>query len=229
MNRISSIKRKPLIDQSIEELKKCIMEGDLQTGDFLPPEMELCKLLGIGRSTVREAIKSLELQGFVRKKHGVGIIIVNESDIAAKDMLQLMLKRNGSTMSELMDMRYVIEQRTAELAALNATTYDCENIKSYLDIMQEKITTKSEYIKADIGFHLAIARASHNLIYQFILQAIRPLIEEMIQKTLKFNQRPEQNKKYHQKIYDGIRQKNSELALIAIKQHLQATRDMLNI
>ena len=228
MDNLNVVKRTPVIEQSIEILKAYIMEGNLKNGDFLPPEMELCKRLGIGRSTLREAIKILELQGFIRKKQGVGMMVVNESDRAALDMLQLMLKRNGSTMEELMDVRYVIEVRTAELAAINATPGDIREIEEHVFVMKNNIATQADYFKADIGFHLAIAKASHNSLFQFILHTIRPLIEEMIQETLKTGQRPEQSMKYHEKIFEAIRQKDPESAVTAIKEHLQASHHMLN-
>lgn len=228
MAKIDSIKRIPVIDQSIDVIKSYIMGGNLKAGDFLPPEMELCKQLGIGRSTLREAIKILEIQGFVRKKHGVGMMIVNESDQAALDMLQLMLKRNGSTMEELIEVRYAIELRTTKLAAINATKADIEQIEMHVKIMQNNISTTEEYAKADIDFHQTVAKASHNTVFEFILKTIRPLLEEMIYETLKFEHRPELSMKYHEKIFEAIKAKAPEKAVEAIREHLQATNMMLN-
>ena len=70
MDKIESIKRIPVIDQSIDKIKDYILKGDLKTGDFLPPEMELCKKIEIGRSSLRETQKTLEIQGFVKIKQG---------------------------------------------------------------------------------------------------------------------------------------------------------------
>lgn len=226
---IDSIKRVSVIDQSIDKLKDFIMKGDLKTGDFLPPEMELCKQLGIGRSTLRETIKTLELQGFVRKKHGVGMKIVNESSQAALDMLQLMLKRNGSTMEELMEVRNTIEIRTTKLAATKATKSDIEEMGRYVKIMQNNLTSLDEYVEADMNFHHAVAKASHNMIFDFILKTIRPLFEEMIHETLKFEHRPELSMKYHEKIFTAIKAKDADKAVEAITEHLLATEKMLNI
>jgi len=228
MAKIDSIKRIPVIDQSIDVIKAYIMEGNLKAGDFLPPEMELCKQLGIGRSTLREGIKTLEIQGFVRKKHGVGMMIVNESDQAALEMLQLMLKRNGSSTMELMEVRYAIELRTAKLAAINASKADVIEIGGHVQIMQNNISTIEEYVKADINFHQAVAKASHNTVFEFMLNTIRPLLEEMIHETLKFEHRPELSMKYHEKIFEAIKTKSPEKAVEAIKEHLQATNRMLN-
>jgi GntR family transcriptional repressor for pyruvate dehydrogenase complex len=228
MDNLDAVSRISAIEQSSEILKAYIMEGNLKIGNFLPPEMELCKRLGIGRSTLREAIKILELQGFIKKKQGVGMMVVNESDKAALDMLQLMLKRNESTMEELTDVRNIIEVRTSELAAIHATPEDIREIEEHVQVMKNSIATQTDYFEADIGFHLAIAKASHNSLFQFILNTIRPLIEEMIQETLKTGQRPEQSMKYHEKIFEAIRQNDPDSAVKAMKEHLEASHDMIN-
>jgi len=168
------------------------------------------------------------IQGFVKKKHGVGMMIVNESNQAALDMLQLMLKRNGSTMEELMEVRYAFEVRTAKFAAINASKSDIEEIERHLQIMKSNISTIEEYAKADINFHQAVAKTSHNTVFEFILKTIRPLLEKMIQETLKFEHRPELSMKYHEKIFEAIKAKVPEKAVEAIKEHLQATNLMLN-
>ena len=183
--KIDSIKKIPVIEQSVNVIKDYILSGNLKTGDFLPPEMQLCKQLGFGRSTLREAIKILELQGFVQKKHGVGMMVVNESDKAALDMLQLMLKRNGSSMEELMEVRYIVELETTNLAAKNANAKDIAEIEKQVKIMQDNITSVEEYVKADLNFHRAVAKASQNKIFEFILNTVRPLLEEMISEKLK--------------------------------------------
>jgi len=227
MTQIKKIEKKTILEYSIESLRDLITNGSLKTGDFLPGEMELCKQLGVGRSTLREAIKTLEIQGFIKKKHGVGMMIVEESDKAAADMLQLMLRRKGSTMKDLIEVRYVNEIRTTELAAMNANPEDINAIEIQLATLKDNLTSREEYVKADIDFHMAIAKASKNEVYYFILNSIRPLIEEMIEETLKYNHKPEKSMKFHEKIYKYIKQKNVDMAMKAMQEHLEGTRRML--
>ncbi|MGC9341152.1 MAG: FadR/GntR family transcriptional regulator [Bacteroidales bacterium] len=224
---MQSLKKQPITEQAVKVLNDYILNGNLKNGDYLPPEMELCKQLGIGRSSLREAVKILESQGMVRKRHGIGVMIVDESDKAIKVMLKLMLQRSGTTMEELIEVRYTNEIKTTELAALNATKEDIQEIEKHLEIMRSNLTSTEDYVKADIDFHMSIAKACHNRVFLLILQTIRPLIEEMIQETLKYNHRPENSMKYHEKVFKAIKNKDSQSAVMAMEEHLQGTKIML--
>ena len=228
MDKIKSIKRESITERSTATLKDFIIKGRLKTGDFLPPELELSKRLGIGRTTLREAIKTLELQGFVKKKHGVGVMVVEESDKAAEDMLRLMLIRGKSSLKELFEVRYCLELKAVELAAINGTEEEIAEIESFVSIMQDSITRMDEYIEADIGFHLAIAKASHNNLLALILHAIRPLFEELFEATLKYDHHPERSMNYHEKIYQAINIRDVDAAVDAMKNHLHAGESMFN-
>ncbi|MDB4297667.1 FadR family transcriptional regulator [Flavobacteriaceae bacterium] len=228
MEKITAIKRKPITEQSVEILKDFIMEGKLKSGDFLPPEMELCKQLGIGRSTLREAVKILELQGFVKKRHGVGVMVVEESYQAASDMLSLMLKRTNSSLLDIVETRNVIEIKTAELAALHATEDNLLAIEEHLKIMQNPNSTKEEYVVADVHFHIEIAKASKNTVLYFILDTIlQPLLEDVVIDTTKELDRPEITLKLHEHIYKAIKSKDAARAVNAMQKHLVATKEML--
>jgi GntR family transcriptional regulator, transcriptional repressor for pyruvate dehydrogenase complex len=229
MKKIPNIQKTKIIEQVTTILKNHILKGKYKNGDFLPPEMELCNQLGIGRSTLREAIKTLESQGFVTKNHGVGIKVVDESLRATSDMLKILLSRKGSNMYDLIDVRYVNEIRTAELAALNATPENLDEIEKHLMIMRNSLVSNNEYLQADIEFHLAIAKASQNKIFVLILKIIRPLIEDMILKTLEYDHRPEQSLNFHENIFKAIKEKNPDLCASAMKQHLKGTKSMLGI
>ncbi len=228
MHVLQQIKKQSVTQQASEVLNDYILNGNLKAGDFLPSEKELCKQIGIGRSTLREAIKILESQGLVRKKHGFGVVIVDESDRVVKDLLKMMIVKRGSAMKELIDVRTANELKTTELAAINATDEDIQKIEHHLNIMRDNMTSTEAYVKADIDFHMAIAESSKNKVFFLILQTIRPLLEEMIEETLKYNHRPEQSMGYHEKIYSAIKEHRPSAAVKAMREHLNATEKMLN-
>ena len=232
MGKIKSIpiiQKTKIIEQVIEVLKDYILKGNFLNGDYLPSEIELCKQMGIGRSTLREAVKTLESQGFVKKNHGVGVMVVDESLKATSDMLRLMLKRKGSTKEELFEVRRINEIRIAELAAINATQENLDEIEKHLKTMRNSMSTNKEYLNADIEFHLAIAKASQNKIFTMILQIIRPLLEDMIQETLKEHHRPEKSMKFHERIFLSIKNKDPNLSALAMKEHLEGTKSLLGL
>lgn len=227
IQRINSISA---TDQSEKILINYILEGNLKDGDFLPTEMELCQKLGVGRSTLREALKTLESKGIIQKKRGIGVIVVDKGGEALRDILKLVLIRGRTTMDELFEVRYTNEIRTAELAAIHANEEDLMDMKKYLKIMSNNSSSIDDYIQADIDFHLAIAEASKNKVFYLILNTIRPLLEEMIQLINKeYDYRPEITYKFHQKIYNSIRSKNPEKAVLAMDEHLKETRAALSL
>ena len=221
------MKSRSLIDQASKMLTKFIMNKDVVTGDFLPPEPVLCKDLGVSRSTLREAVSILESRGLVKRMHGQGVKIVEESQRATTDMLQLLVKRNGLTINELIEVRNIIEVKSAELAAERATTEDVASIKKALQIMQTKNVSLNDYAKADIEFHIAVAQATHNSVLILIIETIRPLLHDVIMTTLKSNSRPEQSLHYHEKIFSAIENGDKQNASKAMMEHLIGTKDMI--
>lgn len=226
---IPIIQRTKILEQVVDILKDLILKGNYKIGDYLPSEIELCRQMGIGRSTLREAIKILESYGLVEKTHGVGVIVVDESFKATSGMFRLTLIRKGYTMKELFEFRSTNEIRTAELASLYATKSNLQEIEKYLQIMRNNMASESEYLNADIEFHLAIAKASQNKLYMMILQIVRPLLEEMIQTTMMYHHRPEQNFNFHENIFKAIKNGDTSLSITAMKKHLEGTASMLGI
>jgi GntR family transcriptional repressor for pyruvate dehydrogenase complex len=227
MSKMPNSKSNSRIDHASQTLTKYIMNKKVVAGDFLPSEHELCKQMGVSRSTLREAVSILESKGMVKRLHGQGVQIVNESHRATTDMLQLLVKRNGLTIQELIEVRNIIEVQAAELAAERATATDRQLIKNALQIMQSENVTLAEYAKADIEFHVAVAQATHNSVLVLIIETIRPLLHDVILATLKSNSRPEQSLHYHEKIFSAIESGDRKKASRAMTEHLEGTKGML--
>lgn len=215
-----------LINQAYDTLTNFIIERKIQTGEFLPPEHELCKKLGIARSTLREAVKVLESKGFVKRLHGQGVQIVDESEQATSDMFQLFIRRGGSTINEVIEVRNIFEVQSAAIAAERATSQDITLIQETLQIMQAENVSLKEYAQADINFHLAIAKATHNSVLQLIFQSIKPMLYDVILATLQSNPRPEHVLHYHEKIFKALVNGDKENAAMAMREHLKGTKAM---
>jgi DNA-binding FadR family transcriptional regulator len=85
------------------------LSGNIEPNSYLPSEAELCGKLGVGRTTLREAVKALESGGFVTRRHGKGRQVVDESHRATSDILQLLLKRKKASLRELLEARRIVE------------------------------------------------------------------------------------------------------------------------
>ncbi len=152
------IKRKSLSDEVTSRLKLEIVEGQYKLGDKLPTEPELMDYFGVGRSTIREAIRSLSNSGWVRVQQGLGTFVKNNK-VNTETLSDRLLRVKGL---ELNEVRELIELKIAEKAAMNRSDDDILQMRSYLAKRNEMALAHNalDCIQADINFHLCIAKAA---------------------------------------------------------------------
>lgn len=154
------ISKLSLAEQVAGKLQEQVSLGQYKTNDKLPIEPELMKLFGVGRSTVREAIKILANSGLLRVQQGSGTFV--ENPVAGKEPFEQRLKRASNT--HLNEVRELLEMKIAEKAAINRTDKDIAQMEKHLG--DRKLAADAglmeECIEADINFHTSIAEASKN-------------------------------------------------------------------
>ena len=154
------IDKQSLADKVAHKLQEQISLGHYKFNDKLPIEPDLMKMFGVGRSTIREAIKILANSGLLRVQQGAGTFVDNVS--GGREPLHQRLKR--SNMKDLNEVRELLEMKIAQKAAANRTEHDIAAMQKHLQA--RKINADAglleECIKADINFHVAIAEASKN-------------------------------------------------------------------
>lgn len=153
------IQRKTLAQEVAERLIEGISNNEYTIGEKLPIESELMKIYGVGRSSVREAIKILSIKGILNVQQGVGTFVVAKN---AQESLESQM--NKAEIEEVKEVRSLLDSKIAAKAAMNRTEEDLKSIKQYLDLRaqfaEENLAT--ECYQADINFHLAIAEACGN-------------------------------------------------------------------
>ena len=171
----TTIQKKSLAEEVSSLIREQINDGKLTKGEKLPTEPELMKLFGVGRSTVREAIKMLVNMGYLSVQQGRGTFV--ESVTETNEPFHQRLKR--ADIQELREVRDIIEAPIARLAAQRRTKTDLENMKRHIQDRGEaaKSGDVGRYIAADINFHNSIARATHNTTY---LMKSQPLHERLL-------------------------------------------------
>ena len=164
------ILKKSLAEEVADKLKEQIGSGIYRPGDRLPVEPELMKMFGVGRSTIREAVKLLTHFGILRVQQGVGTFV--EKADSANETVRQRLKRAKE--QEVDEIRQLIELKIAEKAALNRSQSDLRKIRRELARRKKAAEEKSlnDCIDADIDFHLAIAIAAGNEILADLYRAV---------------------------------------------------------
>ncbi len=156
----SIVKRSGVCDEVVAKLQQQIAALKLKTGDKLPSEPELMQQFGVGRSSIREAIRILSNKGLVRVKQGLGtfVDVQNGTPVHWYDRLQ------SSTAKDLNEVRQLLELKIAEKAAVNRTQKDIGILTRLLKkrMQAAKSNKADECIEADIAFHIAIADAAKN-------------------------------------------------------------------
>jgi len=158
------VKTRRLYEDIVEQIKQFIDEGQLKPGDQLPAERELAERLQVSRVSVREAIKSLEMLGFVDIRPGDGTFIrdTNTDDIIRPLAMFLAVERHS--LLDMFELRRIFETAAAGLAAVRADAAEVVQIGVYLDRMKQGVnlqdSEKGE--EFDTAFHYAVAEATHN-------------------------------------------------------------------
>ena len=139
MEDLSNVKNKLLAEQVEEQLLRYIRKEPVAVGEKLPNEFKLGEMFGVGRSTVREAVKSLVVKGVLEIRRGSGTYVVG----TAAGMDDPLGVRNApdklALALELVEVRLLLEPGIAEMAAIRATKEDVRRLKKYCDRVEEKI------------------------------------------------------------------------------------------
>lgn len=164
----STLSRDRLTDAVIREIQEMILRGEARPGDWLMPQPELAQRLGVGLSTVREAIKGLTLLGVLEPQPGRGTWVHAEAPALLRMLNLLRLRLPEVDLHTIYEARRLLEVELTVLAAERADEQAIGRIAEALQQMREALTSDAAFIEADLNFHLAVARAAGNpLLEQF--------------------------------------------------------------
>lgn len=227
MSPIEWIGRDRLSVAVAAQLQQILAGGEYQPEEKLPPERILCDQFGVGRSTIREALRLLEAEGFVRIVHGVGTFVAEGGGRNNKSLVSMLLL-DHSTVPELFEARRAFETATAALAAKRRTTADVSALRQILAELDDDTLSSSAYVQLDVKLHSAIAAASHNRILIGFTEDIKEAFAEYSQRVINLVGRRDNATSGHRAIVDAILAGRQGAARHAMFKHLEeAERDVL--
>jgi GntR family transcriptional regulator, transcriptional repressor for pyruvate dehydrogenase complex len=220
--RLKPVSRVTLGEQVAAQLAEQIAEGVWHPGDRLPAETELCATLHIGRSTLREALKSLAYVGLVQMRPGEGTYVLNNSQLLVDRIRTRGNLKNDKELQDVSEARLILETELAAMAAERLEPGDLERLEEILRDMQYCLAREDpEYAALDVDFHLAIAKASKNQLLYELLVPIRTVLQEFIAKSQELPGIKQNAHEHHAKILAALRQRNPEKARREMRAHLQ--------
>ncbi len=147
----------------VEQILKKIQIGELKVGDKLPPERELTKIFGVGRSSIREAVKALVIMDYLEVIQGKGTFVKKKFSPNSSPSLYLKNVLDAASLFELMEARVILECKVVELAAERADKKNISLMKKALRKMKESKDVKS-FLEADLKFHDILGDSTENTI-----------------------------------------------------------------
>ena len=205
----------------INEIVEHVKSGQLKPGDKLPTERDMSKMFGVGRSSIREAIKGLVLSGYLESAQGKGTFVRKDLPINDLDLNHLQNTLIAEQIVELMELRVILECNAVKLAAQRASSQDIQRIDQALQRMQACQSDIKKFYDPDFEFHVAIAEATHN---EMICETMKRIVEKSHEYYEKFMPDrlcpPEQAISTAQRIVDCLRIGDGQKASDYVKAHL---------
>ena len=215
-----------LYEQIVQQIEESVLKGTLKPGDQLPAERELAQQLGVSRTAVREAVKTLREKGLVEAYSGRGTFITDGTSQAARQSFDLMVKLGQAEGSpHLAELRLILEPGIAALAAARVQEPEIVALREAVTVMDGAQRDPEAYIEADLDFHLALAEAAANPLILSLIDSIVGLLREQRMRIFNVEGGPQRGQIHHKRILEAIERHDPEMARSAMRSHLEQVRE----
>ena len=218
------ISPKKISEEVIEQFKDLLKSGEIKPGDELPPERDLAELLGVSRPPLREALKVLQVMGFIEIRPRSKIIVKSLTKESLEDPLSLLIEDDLDKVFELLDIRQAMEGWAAYKAAKTATKEDIERLQIILGRDQENLMNNRDDAKADADFHFAMALAAHNTMLSHLMDFCYHLLWNTQRLAREKIFKKEENRKLivenHLRIFEAIKDGDADRASEEARSHI---------
>lgn len=219
---MKSVERISIVQQVINNLIAYIDENHCQAGDKMPTEKEMCEMLGVGRSTVREAYRMLQAMGKVEAIQGKGVFVVDR-EAQEKESGLNWFKRHGNSVIDFMEIRTALEVMGVRLAIRRASDQDIRTLEEIHSCFLNAIKEKNEIAMAsyDEAFHNQIAVMTHNALMMRIQEILAECFVECRVELYKIDKNQQRAVEPHEKIIESLWERDEEKSADIMMKHMQ--------
>lgn len=204
------IKRIPLQSEIIRYLQEYIEENHLKVGDRLPSQEKLIQMMGVSRTSLREAMKTLEARGILKVHNGKGVYVSEGEDSAIPTLLDF--AREKEKLLDMLEVRKVLEREILRMVIHRATPEEIQDLGRTTAVLMDKFRRGEQQTAEDKKFHYTIYRLSHNqVMYQMIL-SISSIMDRFWEFPLDMEDPFLASLPLHEKLYQAICEKNVKKA-----------------
>ncbi|KON88846.1 GntR family transcriptional regulator [Sporosarcina globispora] len=215
----------------VDKIKECYLAGNLNPGERLPSERELAGQFNVSRTTIREALRTIEQNGLIEIRQGGGSYVKVPDFQSRKEEIITAVQAQNPLVYEMLELRRALEVESAFLAAKRATSADLEKMRTALNQMALSKQNPDLGLKADLDFHIGISEATHNSIFIELIHTLKGHMEDTIKATQKHRfkdpSRYEDTLVEHKEIYLAIASGNGDRAKELMEGHITKIRGEL--
>jgi GntR family transcriptional repressor for pyruvate dehydrogenase complex len=217
---LEKVRQRRLYEDIVQQLHLLIHQGTLRHGARLPAERVLAEQFKASRSSVREAIRWLELQGLVVSRRGSGTFINTENLDSVAALIASTSSSGTETLREIFEVRHLLEPQIAAVAARRAGEEDVRRLGQILEDQQRQIAEGKTGVDADTAFHFTLASATHNSALVKVVSAVEDILRRSRDQSFQETGRPQRSLASHRLILDMVRARDADGARQAMEHHL---------
>lgn len=215
-----------LSDRISDEVERLIRDEELKTGDQLPPERDMARMLGVSRASLREAVRVLSARGHLIVKHGQGVFVGTPR---SERELRTALNDTELSLRELYAMREVLEVPAAVWAAENMTPKQLSEVRAALDSLNAASDAEAidyeELRHLDANFHLAIAVAARNRFLKQTSSVLHDMVLSGMETTLLIPGRTDIARADHERIFAALAARDVSAVRRAVRSHIRGAHN----
>jgi DNA-binding FadR family transcriptional regulator len=205
---LATTRRAGLVDQVIDQMRSAITTGEWRVGERIPTEPELVTALGVGRNTVREAVRALAHAGLLEVRQGDGTFVRATSELSGA-----VRRLCGPELRDVLEVRRTLEVEGARLAASARTEAELEQLTRLLETRDEAAAASqwARFVQTDADFHHLVVIASHNRLLAELHAGLTEVIKASIEAL--DNSQPDARKIDHRGLLFAIRDQDPDRAV----------------
>lgn len=224
------VKNKRTFEEVSGNIKELILDGTLKVGDRLPPETQLAQQFNVGRQTIREALRLLELSGFitVQRGGGGGTIIKDTILRRISDLFIDAFRMRRVGIEAITQARLEVERIILDYALSNAGPEDFKSLRANVALAQKLITAGRLATEANAQFHGLLAKATGNPVFVMVLESIMAVHLDFLTRVPASLETSEKVVKAHEQLLQAMEKGDRQLAQSLLEAHLTEVRERLH-
>lgn len=222
---LQRIRKTRIHEEVFSQIQELIRQGRFKGGDQLPSERELAEIFKVSRTSVREALRALETQGLIVSRTGTGNFVADLPVQALIGPFARLLIDEKKALTDVFEMRKLIEPQIAALAAERATRNDIAQLKQIVAKQAAAVRRGETGVEADAELHFAIGRATRNQALHKLVSGLMELLSRSREESLQTHKRRESSIIRHRRIVAAIERHDRSKARNEMLRHIEEVEE----